>query len=71
MHEPLNCCHVRTLRGEIYGAKGHCGVTVWKKLLCVAEHFSRMGNDLGRPGDIPGHQVRVMCQHVGLTCTWP
>lgn len=64
VHKLLNCCHVRTQTGGIYGAKGDCGVTIWEKLLHFAEHFSRMGNDLGRPGDIPGHQVRVMRKHV-------
>lgn len=64
MHELLNCCHVRTLTGGIDGVKGNCGVAVWKKLLHFAEYFSGMGNDLGRPGYIPGHQVRVMCKHV-------
>lgn len=60
----LNCCHVRTWTGGTYGVKGDCGVIIWKKLLCFAERFSRMGNDLGCPGDIPKHQARVMHKHV-------
>lgn len=31
---------------------------------CFAKYFSGLGNNLGCPRDIPGHQVRVMHKHM-------
>lgn len=61
VHKLLKHCHVdrKNTQSEGRVCCYHLG-----KAVCFAEHFSGMRNDLGCPGDIPGHQVRVMCKHM-------